>query len=229
MIVDGAGNWSDVLLNFPHRGVHAALDVGCGAGVKTAQIAGHIKTTVGVDPDADQVCSARARFSGGGLYFGVGRAETLCFTAGSFDVVFFNESLHHVPVAHQVDALHESCRVLRPQGRVLIVEPIHGSGALGRTLKLYLGEKPQARSAAEAIASVLRRDFTLEDRSVIRVAYRFAGLEAFLDFLRASRPDEGAAQHRKRDIQARFDRCERDREGATIVDYDATVWQMVKT
>ena len=109
------------------------------------------------------------RQGGRHLAFLTARAETLCFTAASFDAVFFNESRHHVLADHQLSALRESHRVLKPRGRMRIVEPIHGSGALGQTLQLYLEENGPEQSAIEFIEAVAKDAFALEARSVIRI------------------------------------------------------------
>jgi hypothetical protein len=50
-----------------------------------------------------------------------------------------------------------------------IVEPIHGSGALGQTLQLYLEENGPEQSAIEFIEAVAKDAFALEARSVIRI------------------------------------------------------------
>ena len=46
MRVDATGSQKSLLLRFIRHGIQAALDVGCGAGEKTALIAGHVATTV---------------------------------------------------------------------------------------------------------------------------------------------------------------------------------------
>ncbi len=81
----------------------------------------------------------------------------------------------------------------------------------------------------DAIETVLKGGFTLEARSVIRVECRFAGFEMFFDYLGANRPGAGAESNPNKDMQTRFDRCRHNREGCTIVEYDATVWELVKT
>ena len=229
MIADATGRQEKTIRAFLRHGVRAALDVGCGTGGKTARIARQTDETVGIDPDAGHVRKAQARHGGRHLCFLTAQAEALCFAAASFDAVFFNESLHHVPAAYQQAALRESHRVLKPRGRMLVIEPIHGSGALGRILGLYLEEKESEQSAIEAIEAVAKGAFALEARSVIRVEYRFAGFETFLDFISASGPGKGGGKKWKKDIHARFERCRRNREGQTIVDYDENVWQLAKT
>ncbi len=228
MIADATGSQEKTIRAFLRDGVHAALDVGCGTGEKTAFIARHAGETVGIDPHAGQVQEAQVRYGGRHLCFQTAQAEALCFAAASFDAVFFNESLHHVPVNHQLTALRESHRVLRPGGRMLIVEPIHGSGALGRTLCLYLEEKAQEDRAAAAIAAVLNAEFELQARSEIQIDYGFAGFDDFFECFVATSPEAGTDSFRKQDLQARFKRCRRDPRGVTCIDYAARVWRLVR-
>ena len=54
----------------------------------------------------------------------VAAGEALPLASESLDIVFFFNSLHHVPVAQQGPALAEAARVLKPGGRLYIVEPL---------------------------------------------------------------------------------------------------------
>ena len=53
-----------------------------------------------------------------------GRGEALPFASGRFDLVLFFNSLHHVPLAAQWQALAEAARVLAAGGELLVVEPL---------------------------------------------------------------------------------------------------------
>ena len=228
MIVDATGSQVNSIRKFLWDGARSALDVGCGIGAKTSFIAGHVEDTVGIDPNPGDVRKAQNRYGGRHLSFLVARAEMLCFAKGSFDAIFFNESLHHVPVERQVDALREGHRVLRPRGRMLITEPVHGSGALGQILKLYLDEAAQKQHALKAIEAVRKDEFTLRVRAEIEIEDRFHGFEDFYAAYRSSRPEAWGDGVTKRDIRARFDRCPRNTAGDTLIDYTASVWHLVK-
>src|SRR5215471_6304977 len=73
------------------------LDVGCGDGTLTLQIAARGAAVVGVDASADMVAAARAR----GVDARQERAESLPF-AREFDAVFSNAVLHWVKDAGAV-------------------------------------------------------------------------------------------------------------------------------
>lgn len=86
------------------------LDLGCGDGVLTSQIAASGATVVGVDASPDMIAAARAR----GLDVRVMDARALLFSE-EFDAVFSNAALHWIPEADAV--LAGVARALRPGGR----------------------------------------------------------------------------------------------------------------
>lgn len=95
------------------------LDVGCGPGDLTSQLAdlvGENGSVVGIDPSAERIGLALAK-SRQNLSFFEGQAEDLSrFPSASFDIVFVNSTLHWVQ--DQGKALCECARVLKPGGRV---------------------------------------------------------------------------------------------------------------
>ena len=88
-------------------------DVGCGAGTLLAHAQSLGIAVTGVEPDA-----ARAA-QGNGLDIRAGTAEALPFPDGAFDVVTFENSLHHVTAIGR--ALAEAMRVARRA--IVIVDP----------------------------------------------------------------------------------------------------------
>ncbi|MDQ0314775.1 class I SAM-dependent methyltransferase [Amorphus orientalis] len=86
------------------------LDLGCGDGTLTAEIAARGCSVVGVDGSEDMVAAARGR----GLDARVMDGQALVFEA-EFDAVFSNAALHWMPDARKVA---EGARAaLRPGGR----------------------------------------------------------------------------------------------------------------
>ncbi|KAI8627996.1 S-adenosyl-L-methionine-dependent methyltransferase [Xylariaceae sp. FL1651] len=102
-----------------NRGMRV-LDVGCGPGDLTAQIAelvGENGSVVGIDPSKERIAIAVDERAKANLSFQVGRAENLSqFPSDSFDALFVNSTLHWVE--DQPAALVEFGRVLRPGGRL---------------------------------------------------------------------------------------------------------------
>lgn len=90
------------------------LDVGCGPGTITAEIAERVASAVGIDASAEVIEKARAL--GSAAEFLVGDAYALEFDDDSVDVVHSHQTLQHL--ARPVDALREFRRVVAPDGVV---------------------------------------------------------------------------------------------------------------
>jgi trans-aconitate 2-methyltransferase len=88
------------------------LDVGCGTGQLSADIAGCGAEVIGIDASGEMIADARRNFSN--IRFEVARAETLSYVA-EFDAVFSNAALHWV--VDQQSALAAVAHALKPGGR----------------------------------------------------------------------------------------------------------------
>src|SRR5437868_11917122 len=100
------------------------LDIGCGTGQFAAQVLEcYPRTHVwGLDLSAGMLSRGQARreASEGHLHLVQGDSQRLPFADDTFDVITCAHSFHHYPVQAQVVA--EMFRVLRPHGRLLIID-----------------------------------------------------------------------------------------------------------
>jgi SAM-dependent methyltransferase len=132
----------------PHlRPGMSLLDVGCGPGTITAELAALVApgrvTAVEVSPQALEL--AREELAGrgvAGVEFVLGDVHALDLPAGAFDVVHAHQVLQHL--AHPVAALAEMRRVCRPGGLVAARDADYAamtwfpsSPGLDRWLELY--------------------------------------------------------------------------------------------
>jgi ubiquinone/menaquinone biosynthesis C-methylase UbiE len=125
------------------------LDVGCGTGTLAIRIAReHPRVTItGVDPDPNALArarrkAARARVS---VSFEQGFVERLPFEEGAFDRVFSSMMFHHLRKDVRTAALSEIRRVLRPGGRLELVD--FAGGAHNSLAQILHGN--QLNAAAE--------------------------------------------------------------------------------
>src|ERR1700744_4664561 len=107
--------------------VESLLDAGTGTGRMLELLAPEIKHGVGIDVSPEMLAIARDRLTRAHVHpFQVGLADPfrLPFTAGTneagFDAVLFHQVLHYLDDPQA--ALAEAARVLKPGGRILIVD-----------------------------------------------------------------------------------------------------------
>jgi len=123
------------------------LDLGCGKGEYSLSLLSRGAHVTGVDISdkyvncareaAQSACLDHSRF-----VFKVMDAHALEFQDGSFDLVVGSGILHHLDMFR---ALDELCRVLKPGGRTLFLEPLAGNPLL----KLFRLMTPRARTRDE--------------------------------------------------------------------------------
>ena len=124
-----AENSAAFLLPHLEAGFHL-LDVGCGPGNITAELAQLIPggLVTGIDRSAEVVASARMEFasrSGDNLRFEQGDVYRLGFPDDHFDVVFAHQVLQHL--TRPIDALREMRRVTKPGGLVAVRDADFGA------------------------------------------------------------------------------------------------------
>lgn len=132
---------SDVVSLLAPRACERILDMGCGTGHLTAQIAESGAEVIGVDRSAEMVAAARLAYPN--LKFEIADARNLSFRE-EFDAVFSNATLHWI---HEPELVLQGVRqALRPGGR--FVAELGGKGNI-RTMQTAfdqaLGESGAAR------------------------------------------------------------------------------------
>jgi ubiquinone/menaquinone biosynthesis C-methylase UbiE len=115
----------------------SVLDVGCGPGTITADLAALVAPgrVTAVDTSAEVLSGAAAVAAERGLEnveFATADVHDLDFPDDSFDVVHAHQVLQHV--GDPVRALREMRRVCRPGGRLVILNHFRGTNRLGAWL-----------------------------------------------------------------------------------------------
>jgi ubiquinone/menaquinone biosynthesis C-methylase UbiE len=139
--------WDRILdLVLPARAGLDALDAGCGTGFLTFELAARGHHVIGVDFAPSMIAEARRKAAERGVSsvgFEEADAEQLPFRTGTFDLVISRHLLWTLP--HPDAAIDEWIRVLRPRGRVVVVDGQFDAGATA-------APPGSARSSAEYAA-----------------------------------------------------------------------------
>ncbi len=159
------------------------LDVGCGPGTITVDLAARVAPgeVVGIDPSSDVVETARSLAAPENCRFDIGDTYGLGFDDDSFDVVHAHQVLQHL--TRPVDALREMRRVTRPGGVVAARDADYAafqwapaSGLLDRWLSLYHQICDANEVEADAGRHLLRwaRDAGFSDVQVSATSWVYA-------------------------------------------------------
>jgi ubiquinone/menaquinone biosynthesis C-methylase UbiE len=136
------------------------VDVGCGSGGLARLMTRKGAQVTGIECSPRQLAKAGEIDTVGDERYLEGRGEALPLDDQSTDIVVFFNSLHHVAVDCQEQALHEAARVLVPQGLLYICEPL----AEGPHFEMMKPFDDETIVRAEAIKAIGRVTGTLFDR-----------------------------------------------------------------
>lgn len=190
--------WAEHLARYAYASRFAkdahVLDIGCGTGYGTAEMAQHAKDATGVDLSPEAIAYARQHYPLANTTFLAASATALPFPGASFDVITAFEVIEHLRDWQTL--LQEARRSLHPGGVFLVSTPN----------KLYYGESRAAEGPnpfhaheftfaefRDALSAVFPRiEILLQNRLEAQAFYphaTFTPVDAQLDSARGS-PDD---------------------------------------
>ena len=142
------------------------IDVGCGTGTVAIRIADRLKgrtgsVVIGIDAAPEMIEVARKKATGMiNIRFDTALAEALPYERESFDCAISTFFFHHIDFGLKIKALREICRVLKPEGELVVVDvdtPSNLFGALCAWSGYFLFRQEEIR---ENIQGRLKDAFT---------------------------------------------------------------------
>lgn len=139
------------------------LDIGCATGSLTclaARVAGSSGSARGIDaaPDMVRIAREKAACIGARPRFDLASAEALPFPDADFDVVLASLILDHLPDPVLQTALQETRRVLKPEGRLIVVAFDRPKGFFARLVIMLLSVSSGLRRRSQGrMEDILRQ------------------------------------------------------------------------
>lgn len=158
------------------------LEIGCGKGRITRDLAKRARRVVATDPDAAALDIARVTNGAENIEYVHAPTGVPDLPPATFDVVMYTLSFHHVPEHEMPASLRAAAKLLRNGGDIVIVEPGDG-GSFTETKERFgagSGDEMPARQAA--ILAMKRFDGWRVGETVhFRTAFTFENDEDFLN------------------------------------------------
>ena len=168
------------------------LEVGCGNGSKTLQLAEKCSKLIAIDPHMKLVAIAKQHFTAPNVIYKVGRAEKLAFADNSFDTVIFSLSFHHVPITLMKKAIQEAVRVARPNAYIIFTEPTFTGTFFETELQFWASDEDERKEKAAAYFHMLSSDLMREEAELFdEVVFKFSSVD---DFIKTMEPKRNIEQ-----------------------------------
>lgn len=157
------------------------LEVGCGTGRITRDLARHAVRVVAVDPDEEALAKARAAVPAPNVRFLPMPDGVLDFLPATFDAVIYTLSLHHVPIHRMNESIRAAAGLLREGGVIVVVEPGDGGSFTEAKERFGAGSGDERPAQEAAIRAMHRLDgWTVGETIHFKVQFLFADEDDFI-------------------------------------------------
>lgn len=156
------------------------LEIGCGKGRITRDLVRHARLVMAADPDGEALEQARTAVVAENVQFMHAPTGVPDLPAGSFDLVIYTLSLHHVPVGEMTGSLRKAASLLRKEGIIVVVEPGDGGSLTEAKERFGAGSGDERPAREAAIRAMHSLDGWQAGETVhFRTLFRFADDEDF--------------------------------------------------
>ena len=168
------------------------LEIGCGDGRRSAEIASVCRKLVAIESNEERLLQAKKTHGENSMDFRHGSAENLAFPDDSFDIVIYTLSFHHVREEYMDKAISEAVRVTKSDGLIIFFEPAFEGTMFAAELAFDAGDGDEREKKALAYATMLRSPLLRETMEITnQSAFMFDSAE---DFTEQMQPHKGTKE-----------------------------------
>ena len=134
------------------------LEIGCGTGRMTGDIAKYAAKVVATDLDETVLEQARRNITAENVEFICTPDGFPNFPEQSFDLVIYTLSLHHIPPDKMVENLNHSGQLLKNSGKIIVIEPGNRGSYLEIKNRFGAGSGDESAVKTAAISAMQNLD-----------------------------------------------------------------------
>jgi ubiquinone/menaquinone biosynthesis C-methylase UbiE len=127
MRIDSNNIEENILINMVKPEKKEILEIGCGGGRQASYLSKNSKKYFAIDLNEKLINENISKFINSNIIFEQGDASCLKFEDSSFDIVFMMLCFHEINNALREKAINEIHRVLRSNGKAIIIDPKYPS------------------------------------------------------------------------------------------------------
>lgn len=161
------------------------LEIGCGSGRITTDLAKHAKNLTAIDPDEKSLEQAKNSIKTNTVTFINGSGEDLSFLSSKkFDIVVYSLSLHHIPYKLMKSSLIQATKLLTENGKIIVIEPDKNGSLIEAEEQFNVGDGDETfvkEKAIEAIESLT--DFKTAKKQYFNTLFYFSDESDFFEHM----------------------------------------------
>ncbi|MCD6187715.1 MAG: class I SAM-dependent methyltransferase [Desulfuromusa sp.] len=154
MILDPDNKYIQAINAHAPLGGATILEIGCGNGQMTGDMAEYAAKIVATDLDEAVLEQAKRNITAQNVEFLYTPDGFADLSEQSFDLVIYTLSLHHIPEDKMIDNLCQAGNLLKDNGKIVVVEPGNGGSFLEIKKRFGAGSGDESAVKKAAIAAM---------------------------------------------------------------------------
>ncbi|MCF6266699.1 MAG: class I SAM-dependent methyltransferase [Desulfuromusa sp.] len=134
------------------------LEIGCGNGRMTGEMAEYATKIIATDLSSEALEQAKKNIAAENIEFLYTPDGTPDLPTHSFDIVIYTLSLHHIPINKMIDNLRHSGKLLKDNGKIVVVEPGNGGSFLEVKKRFGAGSGDESLEKGAAVRAMQSLD-----------------------------------------------------------------------